>query len=78
MSETKITGTTGYHRIIHAQKGSKSRSRALSVINGARQEIRTLLDIWKGTAVNVHVVVTLEELTDSAGSPLMTREASSG
>ncbi len=77
MNETRIAGTTGYHRIIRKESVAQlgQTSAVTQALEGARNEIQELLNIWGERPINIHVVVTVEPLTDSAGGPVVTRRA---
>ena len=75
MSEQKINGVVCHRSVIRAEQIREigSINAMNQVLNNLRNQLQQLYGARNAPTGHVHVVVSIEPLTDSAGGPLMTR-----
>lgn len=71
----KMPGENYYHRTIRPDEVIKNGPTCAinRTVDSIRNSLQQLIGNPEAPAVDVHVVVTVEQLTDSAGNPLVTR-----
>ena len=75
MSEQKINGVVCHRSVIRAEQIREIGSiNALNqLLNDVRNQLQQLYGAQNPPTGHIHVVISVEPLTDSAGGPLMTR-----
>lgn len=74
MTQTAIPGSNRYHRCITpAELDSIGKTASINrTLKGVRHQLQDIFGPL-GPAGTVHIAISVEPLTDSAGSPLTTR-----
>lgn len=77
MTDRSISASNHYHsRITPAELGRIGKTASIDrTLNDVRDQLQIIFGPL-GPVGTVHIAITVEPLTDSAGSPLMTREDS--
>lgn len=75
MSQTDPPGNDYYHRVIRPKdvELSGSTHTVNKAVEGVRNQLHQALGRPGAPRCNVHILISVDEVTDSAGAPLMTR-----